>query len=191
MPLAEECSTPHHQLIMNVIIWNCRGVIKPSFQSDIRELVRNQNPAMLVVMETKVGGDSAREITDRMPFDGAIHVDTIGYAGGLWLLWNSDRVKVTLLTTTKQEIHVTVKVRNSNLDWLFTTVYASSRSAERHILRNNLNKVAELHNMPWVLAWDFNEPLQAKKFGGRAVSVNKSLLFKECLDKCNMIDIGF
>lgn len=191
MPLAEECSTPHHQIIMNVIIWNCRGVIKPSFQSDIRELVRNQNPAMLVVMETKVGGDRAREITDRMPFDGAIHMDTIGYAGGLWLLWNSDRVKVTLLTTTKQEIHVTVKVRNSNLDWLFTTVYASSRSAERHILRNNLNKVAELHNMPWVLAWDFNEPLQAKNFGGRAVSVNKSLLFKECLDKCNMIDIGF
>lgn len=101
MPLAEECSTPHHQLIMNVIIWNCRGVIKPSFQSDIRELVRNQNPTMLVVMETKVGGDRAREITDRMPFDGAIHMDTIGYAGGLWLLWNSDRVKVTLLTTTK------------------------------------------------------------------------------------------
>lgn len=29
------------------------------------------------------------------------------------------------------------------------------------------------------------------KFGGRAVSVSRSLLFKECLDKCNMIDIGF
>ena len=23
------------------------------------------------------------------------------------------------------------------------------------------------------------------------MSVNRSLLFKECLDKCNMIDIGF
>lgn len=27
--------------------------------------------------------------------------------------------------------------------------------------------------------------------GGRALSVNRSLLFKECLDKCNMIDIVF
>lgn len=42
------------------------------------------------------------------------------------------------------------------------------------------------------MARDFNEPLtEEDQFGGRAVSVNKSLLFKECLDKCSMIDIGF
>ena len=57
---------------------------------------------------------------------------------------------------------------------------------------DNLNKVAKLHNMPWVVAGDFNELfLDEDKFGGRAVSVNKSLLFKECLDNCGMIDIGF
>lgn len=27
--------------------------------------------------------------------------------------------------------------------------------------------------------------------GGRTVSINRSLLFKECLDKCNMVDMGF
>ena len=57
---------------------------------------------------------------------------------------------------------------------------------------DNLNKVAKLHNMPWVVAGDFNELfLDEDKFGGRAVSVNKSLLFKECLDNYGMIDIGF
>ena len=46
--------------------------------------------------------------------------------------------------------------------------------------------------MPWVLAGDFNKPLmEGDKFGGRAVSVSRSLLFKKCLDKCSMIDIGF
>ena len=29
---------------------------------------------------------------DRLPFDGAIHTNKIGFAGGLWLLWNSDKV---------------------------------------------------------------------------------------------------
>ena len=39
---------------------------------------------------------------------------------------------------------------------------------------------------------DFNEPLlNEDKFGGRAMSVNRSLLFKEYLDNCGMIDIGF
>ena len=61
-----------------------------------------------------------------------------------------------------------------------------------HILWNNLNKVAELHDMPWVIVGDFNETLTAEdKFGGRVVGVNSSLCFKECLDNCNMIDIGF
>ena len=95
-------------------------------------------------------------------------------------------------TFTEQEIHATIKVISSNSDSLFTVVYASPRSAERQILWNNVNKAADLHSMPWVLAGDFNEPLlEDDKFGGRAVSISRSLLLKECLDKCNMIDIGF
>ena len=71
-------------------------------------------------------------------------------------------------------------------------MYASPKIAEKHILWNNLIKTVELHNMPWVLEGDFNEPLSEEdKFGGKTVSVSRSLLFKECLDKCNMIDIGF
>jgi hypothetical protein len=41
---------------------------------------------MMIITKTRVGGDRAKEITDRLPFDGATHADTIGYAGGLWLL---------------------------------------------------------------------------------------------------------
>ena len=59
---------------------------------------------------------------------------------------------------------------------MFTAIYASLRAAERNILWNNLIKVAEMHNMPLVLAGDFNEPLmEDDKFGGRAVIVSKSV----------------
>ena len=43
-----------------------------------------------------------------------------------------------------------------------------------------------------MLAGDFNEPIVGEdKFRGRSVSVNRSLMLKECLDKCSMIDLGF
>ena len=58
-----------------------------------------------------LGGDRAREITDSLPFDGAFHTETIDYAGGLWVLWNVDRVELAMLLSTEQEIHVEVKVR--------------------------------------------------------------------------------
>ncbi|XP_050273319.1 uncharacterized protein LOC126716553 [Quercus robur] len=52
--------------------------------------------------------------------------------------------------------------------------------------------MADLHDLPWVMAGDFNEPLsESDKFGGRGVSVNRTLQFKECLDACSMIDLGF
>ena len=42
------------------------------------------------------------------------------------------------------------------------------------------------------MAGDFNEPLvDEDKFGGRGVSISRSLAFKKCLDKCSMVDLGF
>ena len=160
---------------MNIIVWNCRGALKPNFQSHVRELVRNHNPAILVVMETQVGGDRAKEITNRLLFDGAILADTVGFAGGIWLLWNSNRVEVVHLASTEQEIHVEVKVLHSNLSWIFTTVYASPRIVERQVLWENLSKVADLHGKPWIIAGDFNKPLAGDdKFGvGRLALIDR------------------
>lgn len=77
-------------------------------------------------------------------------------------------------------------------NWLLTAVYASPRYAERKLLWDNLAHVAALHNLPWVIAGDFNEVLMGEdKFGGRPVNVNRAIRFQECLDKCKMIDIGF
>ena len=34
-------------LMMNIIIWNCRGARKPSFRKHVGDLVQNYNPAIL------------------------------------------------------------------------------------------------------------------------------------------------
>ncbi|XP_030924769.1 uncharacterized protein LOC115951760 [Quercus lobata] len=168
------------------------GARKPAFKNHVRELVHIHDPAILIVMETRVGGVRAKEITDELPFDRVIHTDIIGFAGGLWLLWNEDRVDISQLANTEQEIHVIVKVRSSNLNWLLSAIYASPRCAERQVLWSNLKMMAEFHEMPWVRTGDFNEPLmKGDKFGGRGLSVSRALQFKECLDACSMIDIGF
>lgn len=45
--------------------------------------MRIHNPAIFTVTETKVGGDRAKEITNRLPFEGAIRSDTTGFTGGI------------------------------------------------------------------------------------------------------------
>ena len=122
--------------------------MKPSFQTHVRELTQSHNPALLVITETQLRGDRAKEITGRLPFEGAIHYETIGHSGGIWLLWNSNMVEVVQLASMEQEIHVEVKVLSSSLSWIFSAIYASPRIAKRCVLWENLAKVAELHNKP-------------------------------------------
>lgn len=90
LPLFDPFSPSVFSLSMNILIQNSRGALKPSFQSGIHELTRTHDLAILVVMETKLGSSKAKEITDRLPFDGAIHIDTIrlsGYCGMMTKWW--------------------------------------------------------------------------------------------------------
>ena len=97
-----------------------------------------------------------------------------------------------LLSAIEQEIHTSVKVHSSDLTWLIYAIYASPRLAERRILWENLKIVAHLHNLPWLMLGDFNEILSEEdKFGGNRANVNKALEFKECLDDCNILYLGF
>ena len=108
----------------------------------------NHRPSIMVITETRVGSSRAEKIIDGLPFDGFITTDTIGYAGGLWILWRSEDAEVKLLSAIEQEIHATVKVCASNLSWLFTAIYASPRLAKRRIMWSNIEKVGQLHNLP-------------------------------------------
>lgn len=43
-----------------------------------------------------------------------------------------------------------------------------------------------------MLLGDFNEVLHSEdKFGGRNINLNRAIKFKECLDSCSLLDLGF
>lgn len=80
---SEDCPNSNFFLMMNIIIWNCRGALKLSFQAKFGDFVANHDPVIFVVMETYFGSERAKEITDKLPFQWVIHTNTVGFAGGL------------------------------------------------------------------------------------------------------------
>lgn len=146
----------------------------------------------MVIFETKASGMKAKSITNRLPLHGAIHANNFGLSRGLWVLWDSNKVEVSELSSTEQEIHSMVKDLSLGVFWLLTIVYASPRFAERHLLWDNLALVANLHDLPWVIVGDFNKVLNVEeKFGGLVVDLHWALRFQDFLNYCRMIDLGF
>ena len=86
---------------MNVLIWNCRGAIKPSFCSIVCDMIRTHSLAIMIIIETKVCGDRAKRIADRLLFDGTIFANSFGLSDGLWVLWDSNQEEIYELSSTE------------------------------------------------------------------------------------------
>ena len=86
---------------MNILIWNCKGVMKPIFKKIVLDLVEWHKPAIFVIIETRIDGNRADDIIRRLPFNGAYSTKTIGDAEHIWLLWHSDIVSMDVLSATE------------------------------------------------------------------------------------------
>ncbi|XP_030925036.1 uncharacterized protein LOC115952092 [Quercus lobata] len=100
----------NHCAKMNILLWNCRGALGLDFKRRVLEMMVNHFPSILIITETRVSGDRAARIIEDLPFDGFFTTETIGYAGGLWLLWKRGEVDVVVLSAIEQEIHATVQL---------------------------------------------------------------------------------
>ena len=133
---------------MNILIWNCKGAMKPQFRKTVMDLVECHSLIFMVITETRLSGARVEEIIETLPFDGVAVADTTGFVGGIWLLWRPELFPVDVLALTEQEIHAIVQVRSQILNWLISAIYASRRFTERCILWENLKMLANLHELP-------------------------------------------
>lgn len=76
--------------------------------------------------------------------------------------------------------------------WMFYAIYASPHAHNCTILCENWHCIYDHYKCPWLLAGNFNEILSSsEKFGGRVINLNRSNQFLNCLNYCNLIDLGF
>ena len=109
------------------------------------------------------------------------------------MLWNEGRnLKVEMLTMSEYSIHVLVKVPSQSHNFLLTAIYASPNFNKRKMLWEYLKILAPSVNLSWFLLGDFNEMLtKDEKMGGLPLNRNRIFAFRDCIDQCGMMDLGF
>lgn len=105
--LAEMCRQgPTQSLsLMKILAWNCRGAVNLHFCRHFMELKRQHNSHMVIITETRVGGNRAQDIVHSLGFPNSELMDPIGYSGGIWLLWNDHEVSCSIQHVSQQEIY--------------------------------------------------------------------------------------
>ncbi|BFG35444.1 hypothetical protein CerSpe_217180 [Prunus speciosa] len=174
---------------MNVVCWNVRGAACTKFKTNMLDMISTHHIDMLFICEPRISGQRALKVIQTLGFKCFEVVDTIGFSGGLWLLWNDSKVTVEIVGTYDQSISACVSWPGQS-PWMFTAIYASPSRVKREKLWEYLTFVAESHDLPWLLVGDFNDILSVdEKLGG--ASSGRSKGFKDWVDRHEMLDLGF
>ncbi|KAK0603296.1 hypothetical protein LWI29_003465 [Acer saccharum] len=129
------------------------------------------------------------ECSERKKISG-FAVDRICQGGDLILLWKRD-IEVSVRSFTKGHIDAVIK-DNDDLVWRFTGFYWEPILSLRMHLWSLLRRLGRMGNLPWIVLGDFNEILHLDEKQGGVTRSNITMSpFKEAIDDCALLDIGY
>ncbi|KAL2906615.1 PHD finger protein 20-like protein 1 [Bienertia sinuspersici] len=105
----------------------------------LRDEIRNMDRADTET--TGIGGDRAEQIGTIIGYQGHVHVDAIGFSGGIWVYWRPEEVTIDPISYSNQCITMEIK-RVEGEPWFFSVVYASPDPTKRKDLWNELQDFA-------------------------------------------------
>lgn len=164
---------PH--LAMRTIAWNCRGagrasIARAKIVRALKELIRESNPDIVFLSETKIKSPKINKICDRLKFVDSWCVDSNGKSGGLVLFWRLG-VELEVVFSDKNLIIALVFSDPLEAPWLLFVIYGPYQRSKRKKLWELLENMVSSFSGPWVVIGDFNCIKRAKeKCGGRVVA---------------------
>ncbi|XP_061351746.1 uncharacterized protein LOC133296707 [Gastrolobium bilobum] len=145
---------------------------------------------VVVLLEPRTSSEVCRKLMKKLGFDSLIVEEAQGFAGGIWIMWQSKKAEVVAVSQSSQFIHCRIKIPSGQF-FEFNAVYASLTQNLREKLWDDLHNLSDTITGPWILGGDFNEIVYShEKKGGVAVDPSKCAKFASILNECQVADLG-
>lgn len=175
---------------MNIFCWNCRGAGKAATVRELHDFARQFTPTLFCIVETQMDSTRVEAMAGTLGFDSSYAVSSQGRSGGIGLFWNNS-VLVEILGYSDYHLDVSVEEHGS-AKWRMTCVYGEARTHLRHQTWTTLKNIGTLSDLPWLCIGDFNEVLRPDEHQGVGQRSNAQIqAFREVLDVCMLLDLGF
>lgn len=176
---------------MSIFAWNCRGLESSLAVRTLTNAVKEMDPLLVFLSETKTGIGRIKGIQNKINFTQGIVVPSDGRSEGLALLWR-EGTEVTFKSYSHSHINVVVREESSMIPWRATRFYGHPDASKRYSSWQLLETLRDQCLMSWVVFGDFNEIThQHEKIGWLERDVNQMAGFRECLSRCGLFDLGF
>ncbi|KAL0394858.1 UNVERIFIED_CONTAM: hypothetical protein Slati_4452000 [Sesamum latifolium] len=141
---------------MRILSWNCRGAGRHKFLIAVRDLIHRSNPEIFIVMDTRMHEERANPLIQRLPFIDSIILSSIGFAGGIWVMWNDAATTIRQMRLGARTIHNEVEHHTGEDPFLLTTLYNHPQPGlqPRYGL-NLIHSLIVLHVLNGVVIGDF------------------------------------
>uniref|UniRef100_A0A2N9FFZ2 Reverse transcriptase domain-containing protein n=1 Tax=Fagus sylvatica TaxID=28930 RepID=A0A2N9FFZ2_FAGSY len=126
----------------------------------------------------------------QLQFDSKFIVNRRNKGGGLCLFWKKD---VKLSVQSFSHSHIDALVNDNQPDtWRFTGFYGAPETHKREESWDLLRRLNAQLKLPWCCMGDFNELVRIEEKQGRHTrSESQMQLFRDVLDECGFVDLGF
>lgn len=176
---------------MKSLCWNVHGLGNPRTFRAVRNGLRQYDPHLLVLMETKcrANAKNLNKIKLSFNYSGCFSVDCVGRNGGLCLFWKEE---VDVLIRSYSKFHIDASIIWNSKVWRFSGLYGNPNANFR---RHTWELLQRLHNhdeSTWVVGGDFNATLMhEEKEGGIPVRDCQLQMFQNAMDECGLQDLDF
>lgn len=177
---------------MKIAAWNIRGMNHPLKQNGICNLIRVNQIDVIAVLETKCSlGKVQKWVSNKLRGWDFCHNFDLIRGGRILLLWNPDKVKLSLLLAMPQVMHTMVTCRISSISFSISFIYAASSLVNRREAWGNLIDIGTDLTSPWLVLGDFNNVLfPVDRANGREVCPYEVKNFSDCCSALGLVDLN-
>jgi exonuclease III len=176
---------------MSILSWNCQGLGNPWIVKNLHDLVKENKPTILFLMETRMKENEIDQVRRRIGFTYAFVVPSRRRKGGLAMLWNaSDDIEIKNYSIS----HINAVFRDDKRQvlWRITGFYGAPKKEKRKASWQLLHRLGDQNILPWIVIGDFNEILVgSEKFGKAEKRESQMQDFRDILDQCQLRDLGY
>ena len=138
--------------MLNLAVWNVRGLNKRDHQLALKDLISEYRLDFMGILETRVRINNVMHIQSFLLPHWKWFVDYATVGNRIWIAWDDNVVDVHILDLGNQFMHCRVTHRTDSESLTITIVYGASEMIDRRNLWNTLESLAREHSdEPWLV----------------------------------------